>query len=154
MIDAPRIIQVQDQLTAVIHLVIPRSEIQTVMAPGRGELQATLAAQHIVPSGPWFSHHFRMHPDTFDFEIGLPVPSPVVAAGRVTASHLPAALVARTIFRGPYMALGGAWGEFDQWLRDNGHVMRAELWESYIVGPESGADPASFQTELTRPLVT
>ena len=43
------------------------------MSPGYRELMAALAAQGIAPAGPWFTHHLRMDPDTFDFEIGVPV---------------------------------------------------------------------------------
>jgi hypothetical protein len=31
---------------------------------------AAVAAQGIAPAGPWFTHHLRMDPATFDFEIG------------------------------------------------------------------------------------
>ena len=40
------------------------------------------AGQGITPTGPWLTHHLRMDPATFDFEICVPVPSPVTAAGR------------------------------------------------------------------------
>lgn len=43
-----------------------------------------------------------MHPDVFDFEIGVPVPAPIKAAGRVNSGRLPAAKVARTVFHGAY----------------------------------------------------
>ena len=54
---------------------IPRAEIQKVMGPGYREVMAAVAAQGIAPVGPWFTHHLRMDPDTFDFEIGVPVAS-------------------------------------------------------------------------------
>jgi hypothetical protein len=43
------------------------------MGPGLRELMAVAAAQGIAPTGPWFSHHLRMDPDIFDFEISVPV---------------------------------------------------------------------------------
>jgi uncharacterized protein (DUF427 family) len=73
MLDKPRIVQTAVQPAAVIRLTIPRAEIRNVMGPGHRELMAALAAQGIAPAGPWFSHHFRMDPDVFDFEIGIPV---------------------------------------------------------------------------------
>ena len=83
MLDKPRIIQTTDQLTAVIHLTIPKNEIQNVMGPGIQELHATLAKQGVKPAGPWFTHHFKIVPDSWDFEICLPVSAPVASAGRV-----------------------------------------------------------------------
>jgi len=35
------------------------------------------------PAEPVFSHHFKMDPDTLDFEIGVPVTKPVSPAGRL-----------------------------------------------------------------------
>ena len=152
MIDTPAITTTAEQPTAVIHLTIPRSEIQTVMGPAHGELFAALAAQGITPAGAWFSHHFRMDPATFDFEVGVPVSAPVTPTGRVTSSRLPAARVARTVYRGGYEGLGAAWGEFEAWMRDAGLKPAPELWEIYASGPESGSDPAGWRTELNRPI--
>ena len=152
MIDAPEITRTAAQLTAIIHLTIPRTEIQAVMGPGIRELMAAVAAQGIAPSGPWFAHHLRMDPAIFDFEISVPVTVPVVAAGRVRASELPAAKVARTVYRGPYEGLGAAWEAFNAWITTSGHVPASDLWERYLAGPESNPDPASWRTELNRPL--
>src|SRR5687767_2141774 len=116
MIDAPRITSTEAETTAVIHLTIPRDQIRTVMGPGIKELMATVSAQGISPAGPWFTHHLRMDPATFDFEIGVPVTSPVAPSGRVSPGQLPATTVARTVFRGGYEGLPTAWREFDAWI--------------------------------------
>jgi effector-binding domain-containing protein len=93
-----------------------------------------------------------MDPRTFDFEVGVPVGRPVSEAGRVKVSQLPAAKVARTIYRGSYEGLSSAWGEFGDWITSAGYTAADNLWECYITGPESGADPAAWETELNRPL--
>jgi effector-binding domain-containing protein len=152
VLDTPQIVTTQAQLTAVIRLTIPREEIRTVMGPGIGELMAAVAAQGIAPAGPIFSHHLKMDPAIFDFEIGVPVAAPIAAAGRVKAGSLPAATVARTVYRGPYEGLGSAWAEFNAWIAAEGHTPAPNLWECYVAGPESGPDPAGWRTELNRPL--
>lgn len=152
MIDTPAITTTAEQPTAVIHLTIPRSEIQKEMGPAHQELFATLAAQGITPAGPWFSHHFRMDPATFDFEVGVPVKAPVKPTGRVASSRLPAGRVARTVYRGGYEGLGAAWGEFETWMKGAGLNPAPELWEIYATGPESGPDPKGWRTELNRPI--
>lgn len=81
MIDPPQITVTDAQRIAVIHLTVPRSEIRKVMQPGLRELMAALSAQGIAPAGPWFTHHLRMDPEIFDFEIGMPVRAPVASAG-------------------------------------------------------------------------
>ncbi len=153
MIDTPQITQSTAQLTAVIRLTIPRAEIRNVMGPAISEVMAAVAAQGISPAGPVFSYHFRIDPDTFDFEVGVPVAKPVSPAGRVKPGELPAKKVARTVYHGGYEGLGAAWGEFGAWIAANGHKPGPDLWECYVAGPESSPDPANWRTELNRPLI-
>ena len=153
MLDTPQITDSPAQQTAVIRLNIPRSEIRNVMGPGIQELVSAVAAQGIGPTGPWFSHHFAMHSDTFDFEIGVPVSGPVTPAGRVTAGSLPAAKVARTVLHGNYDGLPGGWGEFMGWIDAQGLKTAPDLWEIYVKGPESDPDPGIWRTELNKPLL-
>lgn len=152
MLDTPRITQTEAQRAAVIRVTVPRDEIRNVMGPGMDELVATVAAQGIGPAGAVFSHHLRMDPEVFDFEIGVPVTGDVTPSGRVEAGELRAATVARTVYHGPYEGLGDAWGEFDAWLSDNGHEPAPDLWETYVTGPETTQDPTGWRTELNRPL--
>ena len=153
MIETPQIVQTNAQPTAAIRLTIPRAEIRNVMGPGYKELMGTLAAQGITPAGPWLNHHLRMAPDVFDFEISVPVIKPVSPAGRVKPSQLPATQAARTIYHGPYEGLPGAWGEFEAWIAAHGHQSAPSLWETYVTDPSSNPDPATWRTELTRPLL-
>lgn len=153
MLDQPTIVQTVTRLTAIIHLTVPRDEIQHVMGPGISEIFAAIAAQGIAPAGPWFTHHRTMHPEFFDFEISVPVAAPVVPMGRVQPGVWPAMKVAQTIYRGGYEGLGDAWGEFNDWIAAHGHRPTPDLWECYVAGPESGSDPAQWCTELNRPLL-
>jgi effector-binding domain-containing protein len=153
MIDTPQIVQSVAQQTAIIRVTVPRAEIRKVMGPGLGELMATLGKQGIVPAGRWFTHHLKMDPNIFDFEIGVPVTVAVAPAGRVTAGQLPAATVARTIYHGPYEGLPGAWKEFGAWIAAQGRTAGPSLWETYVTDPATNPDPSTWSTELTRPLV-
>lgn len=153
MIDTPQITQSPARRIACIPLTVPREEIRNVMGPGYKELMDALTAQGIKPAGRWFNYHRKMDPAVFDFEISIPVMAPVTPVGRVKSGELRAATVARTVYHGPYEGLPGAWGEFDAWIKANGHKSAPDLWEFYTVGPESGDDPAKWQTELNRPLI-
>lgn len=110
MLDTPEIVQTTPKLTALIRLTIPREAIQQVMQPGLAELRAAVAAQGIAPAGPWFTHHLKIEPDIFDFELSIPVTAPIMAAGRVQPSAWPAMKVARVLYHGAYEGLAGAWG--------------------------------------------
>jgi effector-binding domain-containing protein len=153
MLDTPQLTSTTDQLTAVIHLQIAKDQIQHVMGPGITELMATVGAQGIGPTGPWFTHHFRIDAQGWDFEICVPVSAPVTPTGRVAPGRWPAMRVARTVYRGPYEGLGSAWPELDRWIAAHGHQPAQDLFEVYVAGPETGADPAKWQTQLIRPLV-
>jgi effector-binding domain-containing protein len=153
VLGTPSILETREQLTASLPLVVPRNEIQIVMGPAVREVFAALAAQGIAPVGPWLTHHRRRPTDTFDFEVCVPVAKEVAASGRVGPGKLPAARVARAVYSGPYEGLAAAWGEFIAWIEANGHKSATDLWEQYVVGPESSPDPANWRTELNQPLV-
>lgn len=152
MIDTPQITQTTAQPTALIRITVLRSEIQQVMGAGYRELMDTIAAQGIAPTGPWYTHHLRMDPEVFDFELGVPVAAPFSATGRVQPGELPAATVVQTVYHGAYDGLPDGWGEFDAWIAAKGYTTGPNLWERYVVGPESNPDPAAWRTELNRPL--
>lgn len=124
------------------------------MGPGIQEVMAAVAAQGIQPAGPWLTHHFQRPAEFFDFEICVPVPTPVKPSGRVQPGQLRATKVARTVYRGDYEGLGAAWGEFCDWITANKHQPAPDLWECYTKGPESGPDPARWETQLNQPLVS
>lgn len=154
MLEAPRIVQLAARPLALLRVTVPRSRIREVMGPGRSELLETVAAQGVATTGPWLTHHFRMDPEFFDFAIGVPVAAPVAAAGRVEPGEWPAMTVARTVYQGPFEGLGPAWGELDAWIAARGHPATPDLWECYLAGPEADPDPATWRTELSRPLRT
>jgi effector-binding domain-containing protein len=153
MIDTPKITTTPAQITAMIHLTVPRTEIQKVMGPGLTEVMAAIAAQGITATGPWFTHHLRMDPKVFDFEICVPVNTPVTPVGRVMTGKMPAAKVSHTVYHGPYEGLGEAWGELTAWIEAEGLKPAPDLWEVYALGPESGPDSAQWRTELYKPLL-
>lgn len=153
MLDEPQILQTSARLTAFVPVVIPRERIREVMGPALEELKAAVAAQGIEVTGPWFTHHVRLDPDVFDFEISLPVAAPVTASGRVQPGEWPAMTVARTVYHGGYEGLGSAWEEFDDRVGAHDHVLMPDLREVYLVGPAENVDPAAWQTELSRQIV-
>ncbi len=152
MLDTPQFIQTDEQLTAVIHLIIPRAEISYVMGPAITEIMSSIAAQGATITGPCFSYHQKRPTNIFDFEVGFPISQPITAAGHVNMSKFPAVKVVRTIYQGGYEGLGAAWGEFCQWLEAEGLNVQESLWECYLTDPESNPDPDTWRTELNRPL--
>ena len=90
-------------------------------------------------------------PKELDFDISIPVSAPVTAVGRVTRGQRPKVL--RTVYHGPYEGLGEAWHMFGRWAQANGYKVASDLYECYVVGPESSPNPADWRTELSRPVI-
>jgi hypothetical protein len=154
MLDAPQITQSTTQLMAFIHLTIPRAEIRNVMGPGLGELKAALAAQGVTATGPWFTHHLKMDPGIFDFEICLPVSAPVSAAGRVKAGQLPAKRVradrlSRTLRRARPRLGRVRWLDQGQRPQARGGSVGG-LSRRAGVGPRSGAMAHRVESTIAR----
>lgn len=152
MISATEIVTLPAQPTATIAIETPASAIRETMGAGLTELHATLAAQGVPQTGPWFTHHRRPPSDSFDFEIHLPIASSIAGTGRVQAGARPELKVARTVYSGGYEGLGAAWGQFLETLSAQGVKTTPDLWEVYAVGPESGPDATTYRTELIKPI--
>lgn len=152
MIDTPKMMQTKELPTAVIHFRIKRAEMMTVFGPAVEELLGVLKGQGITPASAVFAYHHSMPPGEFDFEMGFVVGAPVKAAGRVVPSTLPATKVARTVYRGGYEGLPGAWGEFTAWMKKEGVNPTEGLWELYDKGPQTTPDQTKWETVLTKPV--
>lgn len=152
MIEKPEIAELPAASTAYIHLKVPRTQMPEVFGPAVEELVGTITGQGAAIAGPLFAHHLRMEPDTFEFEVGFPVSGTVAVAGRVRPGARPAVKVVRTVYQGPYDGLPMAWGEFHSWVEQSGLEWAPDIWECYLVGPESESDPSRWRTELNRPL--
>ena len=150
MLDNPVMLATQAIRAAVIRLNAHPKDMPEVMDPAFPELLKALAAQGVAATGPVFSHFFKMTPDLFEFEVGVPVAVDVQPTGRVEPGQLPEATVMQTIYYGPYEGLPAAWGQFDQLVEEAGYQKLDEFWEEYIYGPESSPDPATWRTRLNR----
>lgn len=91
MIEKPQIMESEEQTAAVIHLTVPRSQMQETFTSAVHELMGVLEDRGIEPLGPVFAHHFEIDPEVFDFEVGFPVAEDIAGEGRVKPGHLPAA---------------------------------------------------------------
>jgi mannose-6-phosphate isomerase-like protein (cupin superfamily) len=152
MIDSPKLVDTPRRLVAAVRLTIPKDQIQHEMGPAIGEAMSVVAEQGLEVVGPWFCAHDRMDPNEWDFDVCVEVATPVTPQGRVKPGVLEPARAVQTNYRGPYEGLGEGWGAFESWIAANGFVGKANLFERYCVGPESGGDASTYLTELNRPL--
>ena len=151
-ISTPEISSFEAPQIARLHVVTPRSEIQTAMQNAMHEMEHVLQQQHFRPTGPWFAHHHRRPTDTFDFDICFPISGSIEPSGRVENGAISATQVLRTVYTGSYEGLPQAWPQFAQWIEANGYKTREDVFEVYTLGPRAERDPARWQTELIYPL--
>ncbi|HEY1986203.1 MAG TPA: GyrI-like domain-containing protein [Terracidiphilus sp.] len=150
MIERPQIVTTEAVTMAKIYARIPTSAIRQEMGKLVQELVGGIRAQNVDITGPWFTHHLHRPGEFFDFEVCMPVAAEVKAEGRMEPGVWPAMEVVRAVYPGGYEGLPGAWGEFMAWTQSQGVTISEEIWERYLIGPESGSDPAKWRTELNR----
>lgn len=141
--------------TAVIHLDLPRAEIQSQMGPAIHEVMSLLKEQNCPILGSLFARHLSLSSERFDFEVGFEIGADFLAQGRVYESQIPAAKVLECIYQGPYEGLFQAWSNFGSQARaqyaPKEPVVQREIWEVYLRGPESGLAPSQWETQLVIP---
>ena len=153
MIEPPHLIELPARLTAIIRLTVPREQIQQVMDHNIQELLVAFAEQGVAPSGPLFTHHLRIDPKIFDFELGFPVTTAVAPTEARVAKRMARHEGRADCLPRSYEGLAAAWGEFHAWIAANGHAPTIDLWQSFLYGPESNpTDPSTWRTALIRPL--
>lgn len=152
MIETPLLTSTARQEAAVIRLEIALADMRTFVHPGIAEVMKVLTEQEIGPTGPWFIHVHELANSRIDFDIGVPVRTQVQPSSRVKPGCLPAAGIARTVHHGPYEGVIAAWKELEAWMKQTGHQPAKEMWEVYLVGPESGSDSSKWRTQLNRVL--
>lgn len=157
MITTPQVLESPAQAIAFIHLTVEREEIMQAMQASLAELRHFLVEQGLEPSGPWFTHHLRRPSESFDLRVCFPIDSPGIPtsapSGKVQFGQREAARVARTVYSGNYTGLASAWGKFRDWIATHNHTPRPDLWEVYLIGPDTTPRPEDWRTELNRPLL-
>lgn len=144
----PEIAEQPETTTAVIHGVVPMSEIADFFDRAFSELATLLDEQGVAPSGPAFARYAGAPGDTADLEVGFPVGASVSPQGGMVPSALPAGRVARLIHAGSYDQLGDSWGSLGAWIAEQGLTPSGDMWEIYVTEPSPDMDPGDLRTEL------
>lgn len=134
--------------TAVIHGVVPMTEIADFFDRSFSELSTVLAEQGIVATGAAFARYAGPPGENADLEVGFPIDDSVSTKGVVHSSELPAGEVARLVHAGGYDKLGESRGCRRTWIVEQGLTPGHDLWEVYVTEPNPDMDPADLRTEL------
>jgi effector-binding domain-containing protein len=157
-----RIVDAEPQPTAAVRFRRPMASVDVgaLMDAAMGSLGARLGASGVAPAGPPYARYHAWGGDLADVEIGFPVAQAIpglaalteAAEGEVGGSVLPGGRVAVIVHRGPYMALGDAYGRLHDWIHALGEDDGPGPWESYIDNPAEVDDPTTLRTEIRWPV--
>lgn len=164
--DAPsadaRILDVEAQPTAAVRFRRPMASVDVgaLMDAAMGGLGARLGGAGVAPAGPPYARYHAWGGDLADVEIGFPVAQDIavlpdlseVEEGDVGGSELPGGRVAVVVHRGPYTALGDAYGRLHDWIHAQGEDDGPGPWETYIDNPEEVDAVSELRTEVRWPV--
>jgi effector-binding domain-containing protein len=149
---SPHVTTTPHGLVAYIHLDIAKPEIQNAMGPALQEIFATIKSQNLEVTGSWFTIHYRITPEAWDFDICVPLKSSIAPSGRVHGKLLEPAQAATASYVGPYQQLHEAWPILRQWMTAQNLERASWLCEVYEIGPESGLPATQWKTQLYQPI--
>ncbi|MCK9902884.1 MerR family transcriptional regulator [Parafrankia colletiae] len=118
------------------------------------ELDATLAAAGLEPSGP----HGGLYDDTLFTDghghalVYIPVHVPASAGGRVRTVTLPAAELAVTVHHGPHDDIDVTYGVLGTYIAEQAITVSGPVHEIYVVGPRDTPDASAWRTEIGWPV--
>lgn len=157
-LNSQEVIEFPGTPTVVVRVTdYPVTEMPQFMDPAFTALGQAIAAGVFTPIGPAFSRHEYIPTDVASFEVGFPVTSPLhdaVTFGdyEVIPSELPSGRIAVAKHHGGYDALGDSWGEFMQWVEQQGLAAGLPFWEAYDTEPTPEMDPDELVTGLAVPV--
>lgn len=141
------------QHTATIRLAVKETEIAKTLAIVLPEVWAQLGKAGVSPAGPPFSRYHSAPKDgMIDLEAGMPVARPIVAAGRVKPSELPAGKVVTTWHIGPFHELSATYAALEKHLAAESLEASGGPWEIYWTDPGIEPDPSKWRTQVFWPV--
>ncbi|HEU5223531.1 MAG TPA: GyrI-like domain-containing protein [Candidatus Lumbricidophila sp.] len=142
----------QEQPTAVVRETVPMAKLTEFFTRAFSATMRTVGEQGTRPAGPPFGKYYGMPGAVVDVEAGFPVATPIAPAGTVRPGTLPGGRVAEAIHIGPYDTLPTTYAELERYFDAHGLTPASTMWECYLSGPESGADPTTWRTQICWPI--
>jgi DNA-binding transcriptional MerR regulator len=118
------------------------------------ELFATLAAQHLSPSGTagaiWSNEIFT--DERGGATIFVPCTADVRPVGRVVPLLIPGVELAVTVHAGPHVGIDRAYGALGSYVAGHAIGVDGPIREYYLVGAHESADDRDWRTEIGWPI--
>ncbi|RPF21000.1 GyrI-like domain-containing protein [Myceligenerans xiligouense] len=135
-----------------LHETVRMDELQDFFPRAMTAAAEALAERGMEPTGPAVALYNGMEGETFDVTAGFPVSPGAAPSDDVVAAMLPGGATIEAIHQGAYDHLSDTYEELTAWFEGNGMEMPPVMWEEYLVGPESEADPGRWRTRIVYPV--
>nr|WP_304999643.1 GyrI-like domain-containing protein [Cryobacterium sp. TMT4-10] len=145
-------VELEPRTLVGVHETIKMTPMSEFMGRAFGTAAAELGKQGAFPAGPPISMYHGMPTDTVDVTAGFPVAHPVTPTPLVVVETLPGGPAIEAIHTGSYDTLTQTYGELSTWLLEQKLDLAPDMWEEYLVGPDTEPDPAKWQTRIVFPL--
>lgn len=129
--DACRIVTVARQLTAVVKIHAPMSELMQAQQAARAKIAAALPTLDAGAAGLGVTLWRPPSEGRLYMEPGVLVERAFAAAGEVVPSELPAGRAAHFLLVGSYAGLQDAWGTLLGWCGEEKLALAGTNWEIY-----------------------
>lgn len=135
-----------------LHEVVPMNDLTDFFSRAFEAAAAELARQGAAPAGPPIALYRGPVTESVDVVAGFPVGRPLTPSSGLVSETLPSGAIVETIHTGSYDALAETYAKLSGWFASNGLTPSDEMWEEYLVGPESEPDPSRWQTRIVFPV--
>lgn len=140
------------QVVIGLHEVVPMQSLSEFFGRAFAQVAEALGRLGVAPAGPPVAYYSGMPEGAIDVTAGFPVAQPVTPTEGLVAVTLSGGATVEATHVGPYDTLGETYGAIAGWLEEQGLTASDAMWEEYLVGPESDADPGRWQTRIVFPL--
>jgi DNA-binding transcriptional MerR regulator len=146
-----RLRAVRPRTVAAITETVRLDDVLEWYADAMSELDAAVAGNEpLGPAGGRYDDALFTEGEG-DVLVHRPVADPPTR-GRVAPVVLPAVELAVTVHRGPHDDIEVTYGRLGAWVVDHALAVDGPVEETYLVGPRDDPDPASWRTEIGRPV--
>ena len=145
-------LQLEPRTVIGMHETVPMAALTDFFGRAFHAVGAELQRLYVAAQGPPLAIYHGTPTDTVDVVAGFPVGGPVDPAAPVAVTTLAGGPAVATIHTGSYDSMGETYGALTAWMSEHGLTPGTDMWEEYLVGPDSGTDPAGWQTRIVWPL--
>jgi DNA-binding transcriptional MerR regulator len=135
-------------------LTVRIAELGPAIGRALAATQRLIAERDGQPGGaPFTIYHTGLErEEALAIEVGWPLAAPLRETRTIGQEVLAGGLVARTVHRGPYEQIGGAFAAIATWMQRHHRETAGAPWESYLTAPDNTGDRSQLVTAVSWPI--